>query len=223
MAFGSTNIVSFSFLSVLIGVFILGGVSLLTHRFIGNDLISHIRPNLRRIVWMEMLLIVAFVGFLLVRAANPDLWHPWKGGEKPMDFAYLNAVVKSSTVPPYDPWYSGGYLNYYYFGQFMVASLIRFTGIVPSVAYNLAVPWLFALTAGGVFSIVYGLPGVNFACKTGPSMVSKVADLCRSARCSIRASGWKYRWSYSIISGGSQSIFSRCRFWEILIFGEVPE
>ena len=164
----STNIVSFSFLSVLIGVFILGGVSLLTHRFIGNDLISHIRSNLRRIVWMEMLLIVAFVGFLLVRAANPDLWHPWKGGEKPMDFAYLNAVVKSSTVPPYDPWYSGGYLNYYYFGQFMVASLIRFTGIVPSVAYNLAVPWLFALTAGGVFSIVYGLAELTLRAKRVP-------------------------------------------------------
>ena len=165
----SLNIVSFSFWAVLIGGLIVAAISLLTHRFLGNDFMSHIRSNIRRIVWMELLLLVAFVGFLLVRAANPDLWHPWKGGEKPMDFAYLNAVVKSSTLPPYDPWYAGGYLNYYYFGQFMVASLIRFTGIVPSVAYNLALPWLFALTAGGVFSIVSGLAELTLRAKRIPA------------------------------------------------------
>ena len=165
----SANIVTFSFLTVVLALLLTGAVSYFVLRAIGGDLLSHLKANARRFIWMEVLLLVAFLAFLLVRAANPDLWHPFKGGEKPMDFAYLNAVVRSSTLPPYDPWYSGGYLNYYYFGQFMLASLIRFTGIVPSVAYNLAVPLLFAFTVGGVFSIVSGLAELTLRARRIPA------------------------------------------------------
>lgn len=165
----SVGVVQFSFLAVLLALVVLALISYGTLRAIGGDLIVHLRANKRRIVWMELLLLLGFLAFLLIRAANPDLWHPWKGGEKPMDFAYLNAVVKSSTIPPYDPWYAGGYLNYYYFGQFMIATLIRFTGIVPSVAHTLAVPLLFMITIGGVYSIVSGLAELTLRARRVPA------------------------------------------------------
>jgi hypothetical protein len=106
---------------------------------------------------VEGLALAFFLAFLFIRLGNPDLWHPWYGGEKPMDFAYFNAVLKSTTFPPYDPWYAGGYLNYYYFGFVLVGLPVKLLGIMPSFAYNLLLPSFFSMLAIGAFSIGYNL------------------------------------------------------------------
>ncbi|UYN88974.1 MAG: glycosyltransferase family 39 protein [Anaerolineales bacterium] len=105
----------------------------------------------------ELVFLGFFLLMLLIRLGNPDLWHPAKGGEKPMDFAYFNAVLKSTSFPAYDPWFAGGYINYYYYGFVLVGSLVKLLGIVPSVAYNLILPSLFAMLALGAYSVAWNV------------------------------------------------------------------
>lgn len=115
------------------------------------------RTRKSQFVRTELLFLGFFLVMLLVRIGNPDLWHPAKGGEKPMDFSYFNAVLKSETFPPYDPWFAGGYINYYYWGFVLVGSLVKLLGIVPAVAYNLILPSLFAMLALGGYSVAWNL------------------------------------------------------------------
>lgn len=104
------------------------------------------------IIAAELVFTTMFLAVLALRFANPDLWHAWRGGEKPMELAYFTAVTGSTTFPPYDPWFAGGSLNYYYYGWYLLAVPTRILGIQPSVAFNLGVATYAAVAASTAFS-----------------------------------------------------------------------
>lgn len=105
------------------------------------------------IFYTETLGIVFFILMIIIRLGNPEVWHLYYGGEKPMDVSYFTAVLKSSTFPPYDPWHAGAYINYYYYGFVFVSVPALLLRIIPTVAYNLILPMLFSFTGLGAFSI----------------------------------------------------------------------
>ena len=113
-----------------------------------------VSPDQRRIAGIgEIVFWTVFVFFLVLRFYNPDSWEANWGGEKPMEFAHLNATLRSSEFPPYDPWFSGGYLNYYYYGLYIVAFLIKLTGIPAEIAFNLAQPTFMAFLGSAAFGV----------------------------------------------------------------------
>ncbi|MBI4673487.1 MAG: hypothetical protein HY741_17680, partial [Chloroflexi bacterium] len=133
------------------------------------ELLAFLRARWKLLVGIELIYLAFFALDLTIRYGNPDLWHQWFGGEKPMDFAYLNAVTKTTYFPAYNPWFEGGFINYYYFGQVISATLVKLSGIVPEVAYNLLLPMFFAMTASGAFGVAYNLASQNS--KTCPEHV----------------------------------------------------
>lgn len=122
-----------------------------------GDFVTYIRQHWRLLLVIEIVTLVAFLAFLGVRLTNPDLWHDSFGGEKPMDFAYFNGVLRSTVFPPIDPWYAGGFINYYYFGYVIVGVPTLLLKLIPSIAYNLILPTLFATAGIGAFSIAFSV------------------------------------------------------------------
>ena len=137
-------------LLVLAAFTLLNACILLIHRRKVPELLKTIRKDVLR---TELVFLAAFFFFLFVRFMNPDLWHPYKGGERPMDFSYFNAILKSTSFPPYDPWFAGGHLNYYYFGIYLSGLMVKLLGIVPSVAFNLILALWYAFLGSAAFSI----------------------------------------------------------------------
>jgi YYY domain-containing protein len=154
---GSFQILPYTQLTIALGFGVLAVISALFAVIHRDALMDYLRNNWRYLLTVEAIILALFALDLFIRWGNPDLWHPWKGGEKPMDFSYFNAILKSTSFPPYDPWLAGGYINYYYYGFVIVGLLTKLLGIVPSFAYNLILPMLFSLLGINAFCVAYNL------------------------------------------------------------------
>ncbi len=137
---------------VLIAILLSIG-SFLIFRRRRQEIASFVSDNRWVIIVTEAIFLFSFVLYALVHAYSPDI----NFGEKSMDFAFLNGILRSEYFPPNDPWLSGHSISYYYFGYLMMATLTKLTGITSAVTFNLSLALIFALTAIGAFSIVYNL------------------------------------------------------------------
>jgi len=118
-----------------------------------------------RRLWLvaEGVFFAIFFAVLALRYANPDLWHIWRGGEKPMELAYFTAVSRSTSFPPYDPWFAGGFLNYYYVGWYLLSVPTRALRLPPDLAFNVGVATYAAFAASVVYTSVSSLAALASA------------------------------------------------------------
>ena len=150
----------------------------------GVRIIPWLRENVPLIVTTELLFVLLFFGWALVRALHPSL----AGTEHPMDMAFLTASRRSATFPPNDPWLSNYAISYYHFGYIIMAMVANMSGVSNGIAYNLAIALLFALTGIGVFGVA-SISAWGYGCDCKESRERHCAttayphrDICRAIR-----------------------------------------
>ena len=116
------------------------------------DLLAVWRDRRRTLLTVTVLTSATFVLLLALRAANPDLWHPNRAGEKPFELTMLTSVMRTRTLPTYDAWMSGGVLNYYYGGYLMLSLPGRLLRTAPTLVMNLAMAVFGSCAAGAAFT-----------------------------------------------------------------------
>jgi YYY domain-containing protein len=156
----STTLLSNDLGGILFSLLLLAGLSAWFYfRCRGSlipDIRSFIKEKIKLIFSVEVLFAMALLGWAVVRAYATFKIEP-TGGEKFMESAFQNAILRSQHFPPLDPWLSGFSISYYYFGYVMMALLTRFSGAVSGVAFDMYDTLLFALTFIGAFGVVYNL------------------------------------------------------------------
>src|SRR5258708_1567165 len=143
--------------TILLGLLLMAAASGLVYWRRRAEINTWLRAQRRYVLVVEGVVLGLFALDLFIRWGNPDLWHPYYGGEKPMVFSFFNAVLKSTSFPPYNPWLAGYYLNYYYYGFVIVSIPVKLLGIVPAFAYNLILPTLFSMVGVNAFGVAYNL------------------------------------------------------------------
>ena len=119
----------------------------------GFRLLNHVRQNWAVILVAELLFLITFGGWTIVRAHDPGITHT----EQPMDLMFMNGIWNSATYPPQDPWLSGYAISYYYFGYWLLVTLGRLSNQPPEIAYNVGQACWYSLLLLGCFGVGYNL------------------------------------------------------------------
>jgi YYY domain-containing protein len=119
----------------------------------GRACIAAVRERLRLLLAEEVTFLAVFGIATFVRAYNADII----GQEKFMDFAFVNALLRTTTLPAEDMWLSGNSMPYYYLGYLLVGLPAKIAQTPGPMAYSLAMVLVFACGFGAALSIVYGV------------------------------------------------------------------
>ena len=97
----------------------------------------------------EILFFAAFLLWTYLAGFHPAA----HGTEKFMDYGFMEAMMRSKTLPATDLWYSQGKINYYYGGQYFAVFLTKLSGTQVELTYNL----MRTFVAGFAFVLPFSL------------------------------------------------------------------
>ena len=107
----------------------------------------------KKIAAEEAVFLVMYLFWCYLVSFDPGAY----GQEKPMDYAFMTAMMRTEYLPFQDMWYSGHEINYYYGGQYIATFLTKISGVRVGVGYSLMRNTIAACAFTMPFSIVYQL------------------------------------------------------------------
>ena len=99
----------------------------------------------------ELLFFAAFLLWTYFAGFHPAAY----GTEKFMDYGFMEAMMRSKTLPATDLWYSQGKINYYYGGQYFAVFLTKLSGAKVELTYNLMRTFVAGFAFAMPFSLVH--------------------------------------------------------------------
>ena len=146
-ALGSFGLVPFTAPVCLITV----GVLILASWIFGCFKVRVHAPEIDFLMMEEVLFFAFFLLWTYLAGFHPEA----HGTEKFMDYGFMEAMMRSTTLPARDLWYSEGTINYYYGGQYFAVFLTKLTGSKVELTYNLMRTFVAAFAFVLPFSLVY--------------------------------------------------------------------
>ena len=164
-----------------------------------DDLRDFITREWRTIVIAEAIFLVFFIGWTLFRSYDPFINHT----EQPMDLALLSASINSQVGHPEDPWLRGEPVSYYYFGYWMMGALSQISAIQSHISYNLAMALIPAMSAMGIFGIVFNMVRMDKA-RSGVAGTDSMSTVRASVSAALADSTHR---KLAIIAGIAAALF----------------
>ncbi len=160
------------------------------------------------IFWEEILFFAVFLMWTYLAGFRPQAY----GTEKFMDYGFMEAMMRSTTLPAKDLWYSEGTINYYYGGQYFAVFLTKITGSRVELTYNLMRTFVAAFAFVFPFSLIHQMA------------VDKLGkDLTGKKRCVPALSGILAGISVSIAGNMHYVVYCKIIPWIQTLQGKEPD
>ncbi len=187
------GVLGFSARGILVSLLLLAVIGAVLCRTRGTS-VENVQAWWRRCwktaLFDEVVFFVALTCFAFFVGFFPQIF----GTEKFMDFAFLNALMRGTDIPPHDPWFAGGTINYYYGGYMTMALLGRLSALPPAYTYNLSLAFLFASSFALCWAFGRQLSGSRKLGLLAPVTVALMGNL--DGFLQVLQVGWPYRINY---------------------------
>ncbi len=158
------GILPYNQLSIFFVILVVSAISTaLIWRHHKVSFLNFLTKEKKNLLKIELIFAIAYFLFVLFRAFNPEISYDVNlyAAEKFPDMTFYHSLVRYSQIPPKDLWFAGkgNYINYYYYGYFIVATITKLAKVEAKYGYNLSLAYIFASSIMGAFSILLLLTG----------------------------------------------------------------